>query len=231
MEVFPWLLRAGGQGSPSSSPAAPPSGMRCSGREPSPDCGTHSWVAVSCLLLKDIPARKRAGSALCPRCPVGWGTPEPGPYLGDRCHVEPELSEQAGEVPQSPADLFTFLSTARQGVTSGRDPRGTFGTQGRCPAQRWELGAGQLGSKVLGEMKGQSSGRNEVSSLWGPCLEGPGSHQGSGWVEGTSCLWDLARDEMEPGRGSESMFPKQTVALGRDRSRQGLAAGTGDSQG
>lgn len=39
-------------------PVAPDSGMRWSGREPSADCGTHSWVAVSCLLLKDIPGRQ-----------------------------------------------------------------------------------------------------------------------------------------------------------------------------
>lgn len=199
---------AGQAGSPSRPPAAPDSGTRWSGREPSADCGTHSWVAVSCLLLKDIPGRRKGGSALCPRCPVGRGTPEAGPYLGDRSHVEPELSEQAGEVPQSPADLFTFLSTARQGVTSEGDPKGTFGTQGRCPAKGWQLGTWQLASKVLGEMEGQSSGQKEVGSPWDCPWRRPMCHHGGGREEGSSCpwalgLWDLSRDQMEPGRGNQ----------------------------
>lgn len=125
---WPRAPEAAGQG---GVPAPPP------GSEPSADCGTHSWVAVSCLLLKDIPGRRGSVSPWSPRSRGARG--RASPYLGDRSRAQPELSEQAGEVPQSPADLFTFLSTARQGLTSGGDPKGSSGTQGRRPAEGWEL--------------------------------------------------------------------------------------------
>lgn len=55
-----WALLVAGPSSGARGPRDPEPSSRGSGsgREPSADCGTHSWVAVSCLLLKDIPGRQ-----------------------------------------------------------------------------------------------------------------------------------------------------------------------------
>lgn len=64
-------LRAPAEAAGQGGLPAPPPGLRdCSGREPSADCGTHSWVAVSCLLLKDIPGRRGEHQ---PRVPAAHG--------------------------------------------------------------------------------------------------------------------------------------------------------------